>query len=785
MTDIKAGRAVAYSVVKTALLRVFVVLFLAFSMGYVATPNMAQAQTYRFSQVKIEGNQRIEPATILTYAGIARGETVSAAQLNDAYQRILNSGLFESVSVEPRGGTLVIKVKEFPTINRISFEGNKRLKDKDLAQIIRSQSRHVYSPSTAEADAAVLTEAYSQQGRYSATVTPKIIRRSENRVDLVFEIVEGKVVEIERLSFVGNRAFSDRRLRRVLETKQAGIFRAIIQKDTFIADRVEFDKQVLRDFYLSRGYIDFRVLSVNSEIARERNGFFLTFNVREGQRFKFGEISAVSDLPSVDAEEFMRAVKIKSGKTYTPVAVETTIARMERLAIQKGMNFIRVEPRVTRNDRDLTLDIEFVISRGPRIFVERIDIEGNATTLDRVIRRQFKVVEGDPFNPRQIREAAERIRNLGFFSKADVNAREGTGPDQVIVDVNVAEQPTGSLDLGASYGTDGGLGFSIGFKESNFLGRGQGFNFSLNTASETNSVSFSFVEPALLGRNVRLRFSGSYATTEGFNSTFDTRKANFGIGLEFPVSENGRLELRYQIGSDKIFNLAIPVAPLVISPILQAEEAEGTVITSQLGYGFSYDTRRTGLNPNAGIVLRFGQDFAGLGGDSQFIKTTALIGAETKVYNEEVTLRAVFEGGAIASLSGTNSRVNNRFFLNGSKMRGFESLGIGPRNGNDINGNALGGNMFAVARFDAEFPLGLPEEYGIRGGLFLDVGSVWGLDNTYGSGVDDTLHWRSSIGFSILWTTGIGPLRFNFSKALQKEDYDRDRSFELTIQTKF
>lgn len=785
MTDIKAGEAVTYIAVKAAIYRVSVILFLAFSMAYIASPNTAQAQSYRFSQVRIEGNQRIEPETILSHAGIARGETVSAGQLNDAYQRILNSGLFESVSVEPRGSTLLIKVKEFPTINRISFEGNKRLKDADLAQIVRSQSRHIYSPSTAEADAAVLTEAYSQQGRYSATVTPKIIRRSGNRVDLVFEIVEGKVVEIERLSFVGNRAFSDRRLRRVLETKQAGLFRAIIQKDTFIADRVEFDKQVLRDFYLSRGYIDFRVLSVNSEIARERDGFFLTFNVREGQSFKFGEVSAVSDLPDVDAEEYMRAIKIKPGKTYTPVAVETTIARMERLAIQNGLNFIRVEPRVTRNDRDLTLDIEFVISRGPRVFVERIDIEGNATTLDRVIRRQFKVVEGDPFNPRQIREAAERIRNLGFFSKADVNARQGTGPDQVIVDVNVEEQPTGSLDLGASYGTDGGLGFSIGFKESNFLGRGQRFDFSLNTASETNSVGFSFVEPSLLGRNVRLRFSGNYSTTEGFNSTFDTRKTSFGLGLEFPISENGRLELRYSIGTDKIFNLEAPTPPLVISPILQAEEAEGTVVTSKLGYGFSYDTRRTGLNPNAGIVLRFGQDFAGLGGDAKYIKTTALVGAETKVYNEEVTLRAVLEGGAIASLSGTNSRTNNRFFLNGAKMRGFESLGIGPRNGNDINGNALGGNMFAVARFDAEFPLGLPEEYGINGGLFLDIGSVWGLDNTYGSGVDDELHWRSSIGFSILWNTGIGPLRFNFSKALQKEDYDRDRSFELTIQTKF
>jgi len=785
MTDIKAGRAVTGTTVQTVIRRVCVVLFFALSMSYIAMPNAAQAQSYRFNQVKIEGNQRIEPATILTYAGIARGETVSAAQLNDAYQRILNSGLFESVSVEPRGGTLVITVREFPTINRINFEGNKRLKDDDLAQIIQSRSRHVYSPSTAEADAAIVTEAYGQQGRYSVTVTPKIIRRSENRVDLVFEVVEGKVVEVERLSFVGNRAFSDRRLRRVLETKQAGFFRAIIQKDTFIADRIEFDKQVLRDFYLSRGYVDFRVLSVNSEIARERNGFFVTFNIREGQKFRFGEVTASSDLAEVDAEEFQKAIKIKSGKTYTPLAVENTIARLELLAIRKSLNFIRVEPRITRNDRDLTLDVDFVISRGPRIFVERIDIEGNATTLDRVVRRQFRVVEGDPFNPREIREAAERIRSLGFFSKADVNAREGSAADQVIVDVNVAEQPTGSLNFGASYGTDGGFGLTVGFSERNFLGRGQGLNFSFNTASESASAAFSFVEPAFLGRNVKFHTGANYTTTSSFNSTFDTRVAGLSFGLEFPVSKNGRLDVHYGLSSDRIFNLTAPAAPLVTSPILQAEEIEGTVITSALGYNFSYDTRRTGLNPNAGIVLRFGQDFAGLGGDSQYIKTTALLGAETKVMNEEVTLRAVFEGGAIASLSGTNSRINNRFFLNGRKMRGFESRGLGPRNGDDFNGNALGGNMFAVARFDAEFPLGLPEEYGLTAGVFYDVGAVWDLDNKYGSTIDDEIHWRSAIGFSILWTTAIGPLRFNFSKALEKETYDHDRSFELTIQTKF
>lgn len=779
MTKTTTGSAVGDATLKAIFQKILAIIFLALSASYVLLPAAAQAQSYRFNTVRIEGNQRIEPATILTYAGIAKGETVSAAGLNDAYQRIVGSGLFETVSLVPRGGTLLITVREYPTISRINFEGNKRLKDDVLEQLIRSQSRYVYSPSTAESDAARITEAYGQAGRYSATVTPKIIRRSNNRVDLVFEVAEGKVVEIERLSFVGNRAYSDRRLRRVLDTKQAGLLRAIIQKDTFIADRLEFDKQVLRDFYLSRGYVDFRVLSVNSEITRTRNRFFVTINVREGQSFKYGEITTASDLSEVDSEEFQKAVRIRSGKTYSPIGVENTIARMERLAIKKGLDFIRVEPRISRNDRDLTLDVEFVISRGPRIFVERIDVEGNQTTLDRVVRRQFKVVEGDPFNPRQIREAADRIRNLGFFGKTDVGAREGSASDQVIVDVNVEEQPTGSLNFGGSYGTDGGFGLTVGFEEKNFLGRGQGLNFSVNTASDSAAASFTFSEPALLGRDLSFRFGARFASTSGLNSTYDTRSGQLMIALGFPVSQNGKLEVRYTLGSDEIFDLG------VASPILDAEVAEGTVITSAIGYSYSLDTRRTGLNPNAGIVLRFSQDFAGLGGDAKYVKTTALVGGETKILNEEVTLRAVFEGGAIASLGGTSSRVNNRFFLNGAKMRGFKGNGIGPRVGDVATGDALGGNLFAVARFDAEFPLGLPEEYGISAGVFYDIGAVWGLDSKYGSVVDDELHWRSAIGISILWTTVIGPLRFNFSKALEKETYDHDRTFELTIQTKF
>jgi len=747
----------------------------------------ATAQNFVFSSIEIEGNQRIEPATILTYAGIARGERVTGGQLNAAYQNILGSGLFETVEVVPRGGTLVIRVREYPTINRISIEGNRRLKDEDLLGLLRSQSRRVYSPTQAERDAEQIVLAYETAGRLAATVDPVIIRRSNNRVDLIFEVNEGRVVEVERIGFVGNRSFSDRRLRRVLESKQAGIFRQIIARDTFIADRIQFDRQVLRDFYQSRGFVDFQVLSVSSEVARQRDAYFVTFNIREGQQFRYGAITTISDLPEIDPDLFAAEVRISEGQVYNPAAVDTTIARLERLAIQQGLNFIRVEPRITRNDRALTLDVEFDIVRGERIFVERIDVEGNATTLDRVVRRQFRVVEGDPFNPRQIRDAAERIRALGFFSQADVEAREGTSPDQVIVDVDVTEQPTGSFGFGATYSVDTGAGLSITFSERNFLGRGQALSFEFSTGDSTGTYSFNFLEPSLLGRDLGLRFRGSYSESQSAtNQFYDIRRGRFSPSLEFPVSEFSRLSLNYTIYGDRMFNVSGDSSQLLVR-----EAATGDVYTSSVGYSYSYRTLNTGLNPDAGVLLRFGQDFAGVGGDQEYIKTSAFAVAERKAFNDEVTLRAIFEGGALTMLNGGTSRATDRYYLNGV-MRGFDVFGVGPRDVSTVNSDAVGGNYFAVAKFEAEFPLGLPEEYGVRGGLFLDVGSVWGLDDTAGgprggaaAAIDDEFKLRSAIGFSIFWTTPIGPLRFNFSHALQKETFDVERNFDLTISTRF
>lgn len=474
----------------------------------------AHAQSYSFSNVVVEGNQRVDASTIISFSGVESGQPISGGQLNDAYQRVMDSGLFETVEITPQGSTLRIAVTEYPMVNVVAFEGNSILSDERLAELVTSQTRRAYSPSQAEADAAAITTAYAQSGRTSATVTPQIIRRSQNRVDLVFSVAEGRVTEVERIAFTGNRTFSDRRLRQVLETRQAGLLRRIISADTFIAERVELDKQLLRDFYLSRGFADVQVNDASAEITRERDAFFITFAVQEGQRFRIGRVSVASEVAGLDVSEFQDEVRLRTGTYYSPSAIETNTTRLENVGVRQGLNFVRIEPRITRNERDGILDVQFTLTNGPRVFVERIDIEGNTTTQDQVIRRQFRTVEGDPFNPREIRQSAERIRALGFFSDAQVESQQGSASDQVIVNVDVEEQPTGSLSFGIAYGAVSGVGFNIGFSESNFLGRGQYLGLDIGTGSDSINSTISFAEPAFLGRDLRLGFSANYIETD-------------------------------------------------------------------------------------------------------------------------------------------------------------------------------------------------------------------------------------------------------------------------------
>lgn len=745
-----------------------------------ALPHLAQAQTYTFSTFDVQGNTRIETATILANLGVVPGQPVSAGALSDGFQRLQASGLFQSVEIVPQGGTLIVMVQEFPTINRIAIEGNRRLSDERLEPLVTSQVRRVYNPATVERDAAAIADAYAQAGRISATVTPKIIRRSENRVDLVFEIGEGRVSEVERLSFVGNRAFSDRRLRRVLETTQAGLFRTLIGSDTFIADRVAVDEQLLRDFYLSRGYADAQVQSVTPELVETRDAYFITFRIQEGQQFRYGRVGASTTLPEIDIARYRREVQVSPGDIFNPTSLERTIQRLELLATRDGLTFVRAVPQITRNPRTQTLDVNFVLERGERIFVERIDIEGNATTLDRVIRRQFNTVEGDPFNPREIAAAAERIRELGYFGAVEVTGRDGSTPEQVIVDVNVEEQPTGSLGFGVNYSVDSGVGVAFNFAEPNFLGRGQTLNFSIDTGSQNSNSNITFIEPYFLGRDLALSLGVFYSQSSEDNLTFDTRTYGFSTGLEFPVGEDSRVSLTYSLTNDRLERR--PGTQL--SPILAADEGEA--LTSLVGYAYTFNTIGGGLDPSRGIRLRFGQQFAGLGGDEQFVRTSALVQAQRAIRNEEIVLNAELEGGILTQLDG-NSRQANRFFNRQTIIRGFESGGIGPRDLN-FSDDSLGGTRYVAARFEAQFPIGfIPEQYGVTGAAFVDVASVWGLDNTATGPipVDDSFYLNSAAGVGFLWDTVIGPLRFNFTRAINKRSYDREQNFDLTIETRF
>ncbi|PVH29929.1 outer membrane protein assembly factor BamA [Pararhodobacter oceanensis] len=777
-------------------IRGYAATFLVITALFVGMSNAAMAQTYRFNTIAVEGNTLIDDDAIVGFARIARSRSISASELNAAYQRVSGTGFFRAVDFIPSGARLTIRVEEYPLINRVNIEGNRRLNDDNLVPRLQSRAGGVYSPAQAEADANSIAEAYAEAGRLSATVTPQLIERGAGRVDVVFQVVEGQVVEIERISFVGNRSFSESRLRNVVETNQAGRLSRFFRSDNFNEARVARDRQALQDFYLSRGYVDAQVLSGVTELSRERDGAYVTFTIREGQQYRVGRVTVVSDVAGIDPAAYQAGATDRTGVLFTPTILETMIQQIERVGQQSGQRFIRAQPELIRNERAGTIDLAFTLVRGDRVFIERIDIQGNVTTQDRVIRRQFHVAEGDPLNPRELREAAARIQALGYFSDVRVNPVGGSGPENAVVDVQVDETTTGSLGFGVSYG-DGGPGGNISFSETNFLGRGQQLSISLSTVEDARALSLSFVEPALMGRDLAfgLDVGLSQTTAAAGVSAPASNGARWGSetwqispSFTFPISEFGRLSVR--AGLSRVGITVDTPAPSVSTRITQDV---GTVITSSVGSTYTFDTRRNGLDPDRGFVFRFGADVAGLGGDRRYARATMMTGYQRRIMNGDVTLRAEFEAGAISHQSGP-SRINERFALSGSQMRGFDAYGMGPVGyGSDGGRNGLGGNFFYVARMEAEFPLGLPSHFNLHGGLFVDVGSVWGVDSpgticpagTTTSCVIDDNAMRAVAGASLFWGSPIGPLRLNFTTPLMSESYDITRRFDLTLATQF
>ncbi len=750
---------------------------------FTAIPEPALAQASgRFSSILVAGNQAIPDETVISFSGLQPGTSISADDINEALRRLYASGLFASVDIRAAAGRLVIAVVENPTIGIVNFEGNRDLSDSDLAAIVSSQARHPLNTATIEADARRITNAYLARSQYAAEVTPTIINLPDGRANLVFQVSEGRTDHIESINIVGNRHYTDRRLRRAMGGAESGFLNILYNSDNFNAEAANADRQALENFYRERGFPDVVVTSGVSEFALDRNGFFLTYTVQEGGRFDFGQASVTTEIEGLDAQSFAREFRIRSGHRYQASKVNDAVDAIELEAARRGMPFLRAVPRLIKNEADGTVDVEFQLVNSRRIYVERIDIRGNSETLDRVIRREFDMAEGDAFNARKMREAEAAIRALRFFSGMSVSVRQGSSPDKAIIEVDVQDASTGQFSFGAAYSTDNGFSGTFSVKERNFLGRGQRFDLSINYGEKNKVISFGFTEPHLFDRDLSAGFDIYFRRSDRPESSFQTTDYGFNVDLGFPLSDRTSMTLGYELVSEKIRDTTADTSPIIVADL-------GTELRSAVSFGLVYDHRDNPIQTANGYILRFGASYAGLGGSTNYVKATGRAKGYIGLFDDAVILTADIEGGALFSLDGDPSRITDRFFLGGTSFRGFAVGGLGPRDNDGLNVNdSLGGNYFAVARLDASFPIGLPRDLGIRGGIFVDAGSVWGMDGSpvgASGAIDTSMQLRASAGVALYWDTPLGPLVFNWANPFLKVTGDETQTFTVSVQTSF
>ena len=749
-----------------------VILLLSFSI----LPNKAHTQETLVSSIIVDGNKRISSDTILSLSKVQVGSAYSPTQLNSALQSIKKSSYFKTVDISIVNNILNINVIENPTINSISFEGNKTLSDINLNELITSKQRQTLLISQVEKDTDKIATAYADTGRISAIVTPKVIELSDNRVDLVFEITEGRITEVEKITFTGNRVFSDLRLKGVIATKQAGIFRRFIKSDTFVKDKLDYDIDLLRNFYINKGFIDFEVQS-SVELTREKDAFLINYNIKEGQKYNFSEIKFDTSKLNIDEKSLVKINRIKNGSKYDRRRVTKLIDEIDIYLAKNGFSFFEPVPVVSRNDENLTMDVEIQIKETRKVFVERIEVEGNSTTLDEVIRLQFDFVEGDPFNRRKVLEAVDKIRGLGFFSNVETSTRNGSAPEKIIIEVKLTEKPTGSLGIGAGYNSSDGTVATFNVNERNFLGKGQTVKLDLSTSKIEKQTELAFEDPSFLGRNLLAGISFGQTSTTPSSVPLSTDKLYFEPKIGFPLSRDSKLTIEYSFDQEDV---KLTTASNLVSPLIRGDV--GKKNKSALIFMYSLDKTNSVVTPTAGYDFRIIQELNGLGGDISYSKTNLKFKTYRTILRDDIILSSNLSSGVIV---GSDASLMNRFTLGGDRLKGFRNQGIGPYD--STYDTHLGGKMYTSLSLEASFPIGIPEEYGIYGGVFLDIGSLWGLDNT-NSGediIDDSSEIRSALGFSIFWESAIGPLRFNWSRPLKKEIYDVTENFRFTIDTRF
>lgn len=726
------------------------------------------------SEIQVSGTQRIEPDTVRSYVGVRPGDTYDQLKIDTSLKTLFATGLFADVTIRQEGATMVINVVENPIINRVAFEGNSAVKDENLESEVELKARVVYTRARVQSDLQRIIEVYRRTGRFAATVEPKVIQLPQNRVDLVFEIKEGPVTGIRKIYFIGNRRFSDDRLRSEVSTQESRWWNILASRDNYDPDRMVFDREQLRRFYLSRGYADFRVVSAVAELTRDREQFFLTFVVDEGELYEFGVIDIRTELARIDPELLRDRLKTGTGKLYNAKMIDDTVEELTFAAGEFGYAFVDIRPKITRNKEERKIDVIYEIDEGPRVYVEKIDIVGNVRTLDRVIRREFRLAEGDAFNTAKLNRSRSRIRALNFFAEVEITQTPGVEPDRTILNVEVKEKSTGQLSFGVGFSSADSAIADISISERNLLGKGQYLRASAQASGRTQQLDLSFSEPYFLNRQIAAgvdlyRVRSDYTD----ESSFVIEQTGMTLSTGAPLSEFASARLRYSLREDIISGAPANASPFILAAI-------GSDVASILGYRLGYIDVDDELDPTRGFSATFVQDYAGLGGDVKYLRNEF----EFKYFypiTDEVVGNLSTTDGYIYGI-GQPIRLNDRFFKGGKTFRGFQTAGVGPRDA--FTDDALGGTLYYIATAQLTFPLGLPNEFGILGNLFTDAGAVTRPEDK-GFGVDNSSSPRVAAGFGVAWDSPFGPIRLDFARAFVKQDFDKTESFRFDVGTKF
>jgi outer membrane protein insertion porin family len=731
-----------------------------------------QAQTIK--AITVEGAQRLEPDTVLSYTKLRVGNSYTRETLDEALRELYESELFSDVQIRDNEGALVIQVTENPVINRIVLEGNKRLKDDKILPEIKMAPRQIYTRSKVRADVARIIELYRRQGRFAAVVDPKLVKLDQNRVDIVYEISEGPKSKVRQINIIGNSVFGDGRLRGEMATKQARWFRLFSSGTTYDPDRLAYDQQKLRQFYLTQGYADFRVVSAVAELTSNKQDFIITYVVEEGDRYKFGDVTVKSDIRDLSSEGLTRSLRMKKGDWYNAKAVEDTVEQLNQTAGLFGYAFADVQPDFDRNKDAQTMSISFRIANAPRVYVERIDVNGNTITQDKVVRREFRLHEGDAFNTFQVKRSQDRINSLGFFQeRLEIEQKPGSAPDRIVLEANVEEKATGELQLSAGFSSLERFILSASITQRNFRGMGQELRTSVNYSTYSKSVNVGFTEPYFLDKNIAVGAdifrqdlnNFNYISGNERNTIYSQIRTGFQIRAGIPVTEYLSMALRYGLTFDKVsvdqaqyYSDRFQPGTFQCDPVLAGQylcDAIGSRTTSTLGYSLIFDSRDNRIRPTRGHSLTLSQDFAGVGGSVRYLRNRLSAdkywplgsGFIFSLRGEAGYIKS-FESGA--SASSDPIRLVDRFFLGQPQMRGFDIRGVGPRiirkyynadgtfneNRDTWSDDALGGRAYYLGHAEIEIPLGAgARDLGLRPSIFVDAGAVFGVRRpTYANG---------------------------------------------------